>query len=163
MWALKGNICKHQVKVLMMLHPSLAEGTITRYCGSLAGTTEGGRGNMLDPVVHFPEDDTDTGAPCPTPAPVHPSGSQYPTQSREDMVKRIRNLTDEFMDAATGDRFLLKHLLADLHIVRGKQQTLLAQIKHGLVEPSQPELHFRRNDDGNDMSLKRRKDFLARR
>lgn len=42
------------------------------------------------------------------------------------------------MDAANGDSFLLKHLLADLHIVRGKQQTLLAQIKHGLVEPSQP-------------------------
>jgi len=29
-WALKGNICKHQIKVLMILHPELAEGTITR-------------------------------------------------------------------------------------------------------------------------------------
>ena len=162
-WALKGNICKHQVKVLMILHPSLAEGTITRYCGSLAGTTEGGRGNMLDPVVHFPENCTDTGPLCPTPTPWHPSGSQCRTQSGEDMEKRVRNLTDEFMGAATGDRFLLKHLLADLHIVRGKQQTLLAQIKHGLVEPSQADVHFRRNKDGNDMSLKRRKDFLERR
>ena len=161
-WALKGNICKHQVKVLMILHPSLAEGTITRYCGSLAGTTEGGRGNMLDPVLHFPEDGTDTGALCPTPSRVHPSGSQYLTQTRDDMEKRVRNLTKEFMNAATGDSFLLKHLLADLHIVRGKQQTLLAQIKHGLVEPTQGEVHFHRNEDGHNMSLKRRRDFLER-
>ena len=161
-WALKGNICKHQVKVLMILHPSLAEGTITRYCGSLAGTTEGGRGNMLDPVLHFPGDCTDSGPLCPTPSQVHPSCSQYLTQSGQDIEKRVRNLTDEFMDAASGDSFLLKHLLADLHIVRGKQQTLLAQIKHGLVEPSQLVVHFQRNEDG-DMSLKRRKDFLERR
>ena len=163
MWALKGNICKHQVKVLMILHPSLAEGTITRYCGSLAGTSEGGRGNMLDPVLHFPEDVTDTGAPFPTPARVHPSGSQYLTQSGEDMENRARNLTNEFMDVATGDNFLLKHLLADLHIVRGKQRSLLTRIKHGLVESTLAEMHFQRNEDGNDMSLKRRKDFLERR
>ena len=118
---------------------------------------------MLDPVLHFPEDCTDTGALCPTPARVQPSGSQYLTQSGVDMEKRVRNLTEECMVAATGDRFLLKHLLADLHIVRGKQQTLLAHIKHGLVEPTQAEVHFQRNEDGNDMSLKRRKDFLERR
>ena len=118
---------------------------------------------MLDPVVHFPVDCTDIGPLCPNPTPWHPSGSQCLTQSGEDMEKQVRNLTDEFMDAATGDRFLLKHLLADLHIVRGKQQTLVAQIKNGLVEPSQAEVHFRRNEDGNDMSLKRRRDFLQRR
>ena len=147
----------------MILHPSLAEGTITRYCGSLAGTTEGGRGNMLDPVLHFPGDCTDTGPVCPTPARVHSSGSQYLMPSVYDMEKRVRNLTEEFMDAASGDSFLVKHFLADLHIVRGKQQTLLAQIKHGLVEPSQADVHFRRNEDGSDMSLKRRRDFLERR
>ena len=163
MWALKGNICKHQIKVLMILHPSLAEGTVTRYCGSLAGTTEGGRGNMLDPVVHFPEDCVDTAPLCPTPVRRHPGGSQCPTQSGKDMEMRVRNLTNEFMDAATGDSFLLKHLLADLHIVRGKQQTLLAQIKHGLLEPSQEAVHFERIEDGNDMSLKRKRDFLDRR
>jgi hypothetical protein len=103
------------------------------------------------------------GTLCPTPSDVPPSGGQYITQSGHDLEKRVRNLTKEFMDAASGDSFLLKHLLADLHIVRGKQQTLLAQIKHGLVEPSQPDVHFRRNEDGTDMSLKRRRDFLERR
>ena len=66
------------------------------------------------------------------------------------------------MDAGRGNTFLLKHLLADLHIVQGKQQTLLAQVKHGLVEPSDVELHFSPNVDGCNMSLKRRKDFLDR-
>ena len=162
-WALKGNICKHQIKVLMILHPSLAEGTITRYCGSLAGTTEGGRGNMLDPVVHFPEDCADTGPMCPTPTVYRPSGNRGSRQSGEEMEKQARNLAEEFIDTATGDKFLLKHLVADLHVVRGKQQTLLAQIKHGLLEPSQPEVHFRPIEDGNNMSLKRRRDFLDRR
>jgi hypothetical protein len=64
------------------------------------------------------------------------------------------------MDAAGGNTFLLKHLQADFHIVRGKQQTLLAQMKHGLMEPLQVELHFNPIDDGCNMSLKRRKDFL---
>jgi hypothetical protein len=76
------------------------------------------------------------------------------------MENHVRNLAAEFVDVATGDAFLLKHLLADFHVVRGKQQTLLAQIRHGVVEPSQPDVHFRANHDGNNMSLKRRKDFL---
>ena len=162
-WAMKGNVCKHQIKVLMILHPSLAEGTITRYCGSLAGTTEGGRGNMLDLIVHFPYDCYDTGPSLITPTPNAAQGSQRVTPSEEDMEKKMRNLATEFMDAAIGNIFLLRHLLADFHIVRGKQQTLLTQLKHGLVEPSQLDLHFLPNDDGSNMSLKRRKDFLERR
>jgi hypothetical protein len=160
MWALKGNICKHQIKVLMMLHPDLAEGTITRYCGSLAGICEGGRANMMDPVVHFPEDCDDTGPSCSS-AMARATASRN-TASVTDMETTVRNLATELMAAATGDTFLLEHLLADFHIVRGKQQTLLARMKHGLVEPSQVELHFTPNDDGSNMSLKRRKDFLSR-
>ena len=117
---------------------------------------------MMDPVVHFPEHLGDTGPLCPTPTQSRASGSQCVTQSREDMEKHVRKLTDEFMAAPTGDTFLLKHLLADFHVVRGKQQTLLAQMKHGLLEPSQADVHFRRNEDGNNMSLKRRRDFLSR-
>jgi hypothetical protein len=118
---------------------------------------------MLDPVVHFPQDCNDTGPLCPTPTLSRPRGSQTSTQSGEDMEKQARNLTEEFMDVATGDRFLLQHLVADLQVVRGKQQTLLAQIEHGLVEPSEPEVHFQPNKDGKNMSLKRRRDFLERR
>ena len=146
----------------MILHPSLAKGTITCYCGSLVGTTEGGRGNMLDLVVHYPYDCYDIGPPGPTPTGMRASGSQCLTPSREDMEKHVRFLATKFMDTATGNTFLLKHLLADLHVVRRKQHTLLAQIKHGLVQPSQAELHFQPNSDGSNMSLKDRNDFLER-
>jgi hypothetical protein len=118
---------------------------------------------MLDPIVHFPDDCYDTGPNLITPTPNAAQGSQRVTPSEEDMEKKMRNLATEFMNAATGDTFLLRHLLADFHVVRGKQQTLLAQLKHGLVEPSQPDLHFLPNDDGSNMSLKRRNDFLERR
>ena len=79
------------------------------------------------------------------------------------MKIRFRNLADEFMDATTCDALLLKHLLADLDVDQGKQQTLLAQIKHRLVEPSQHDLHFHPNNDGSNMTLKRKKNFLERR
>ena len=146
-----------------MLHPGLAEGTITRYCGSLVGTKEGGRGNILDPYEQYPHESLDTGAPRSTPTLLRTRGSQSLTPSGEDMEKHVRNLAAEFMEVATGDTFLLKHLLADFHVVRGKQQTLLAQIKHGVVEPSQEDVRFQANDDGCIMSLKRKKDFLERR
>ena len=117
---------------------------------------------MLDPVVHFPGDSEDTRPSCTPATGPQVTGGERMTPCGEDMETAVRNLATEFMDAARGDTFLLKHLLADLHIVRGKQQTLLAQMKHGLVEPSQVELHFSPNDDGSNMSLKRRKDFLQR-
>jgi hypothetical protein len=79
------------------------------------------------------------------------------------MEKQACNLAEEFMDVATGDRFLLKHLVVGLHVVRGKKQTLLAQLKHGMLDPSQAEVHFWPNKDGNNMSLKRRRYFLERR
>jgi hypothetical protein len=118
---------------------------------------------MLDPLEHYPNDAYDSGAPSSTPTLIRTRASQCPTPSGEDMEKHVRNLAGEFVEAATGDTFLLKHLLADFHVVRGKQQTLLAQIRHGVVEPSQADVHFRANIDGSNMTLKRRKDFLERR
>ena len=117
MWAMKENICKHQIKVLQILHPSLAAGTITRYCGSLAGTKEGGRGNMLDPVEHFPNDSAIDEAPSSIPTVPRPRGSQCVTPSEQEMEKHVRNLAAEVVQAATGDTFLLKHLIADFHVV----------------------------------------------
>jgi hypothetical protein len=117
---------------------------------------------MLDPVVHFPQDCEDT-EPCSTPATGHHGiNAECIAPGVHDLETSARNLATEFMDAAGGNTFLLKHLLADFHIFRGKQQTLLAQMKHGLVEPSQVELHFSPIEDGCNMSLKRRKDFLER-
>jgi hypothetical protein len=118
---------------------------------------------MLDPIVHFPDDCYDPAPTLPTPTPKSGQSSQRVTPIEEDMENRVRNLATEFMDAATGDTFLLRHLLADFHAVRGKQQTLIAQIKHGLLKPCQADSQFLPNDDGSNMSLKRRRDFLEKR
>ncbi len=45
----RGNICKHQVKVLQLLHLELVEGTITHYCDALKGTVEGGLQHLFNP------------------------------------------------------------------------------------------------------------------
>jgi hypothetical protein len=45
-----GNICKHQVKVLRMMRPNLAEGKIARHLGTLKGTSRGGVAELLNPT-----------------------------------------------------------------------------------------------------------------
>jgi len=49
-----GNICKHQLKVLMLLHPNLVEGMIAWFCGSLKGTSQGGLKNLFSTQVGTP-------------------------------------------------------------------------------------------------------------
>jgi hypothetical protein len=49
-WAQCGNICKHQVKVLHLLHPKLAKGTIACYCGVLKRIVEGSFENLFSPT-----------------------------------------------------------------------------------------------------------------
>lgn len=44
-----GNICKHQVKVLQLLHSELVAGTIAHYCGALKGNVEGGLQHLFNP------------------------------------------------------------------------------------------------------------------
>ena len=55
-WAQRGNLCKHHIKVVMMMHPEMAEGTIARFCGRLAGNVNGGLQQLLTPrrVEHVP-------------------------------------------------------------------------------------------------------------
>ncbi len=45
----RGNICKHQIKVLMFLHLDLVKGTIACYSSSLSETFNGGLNNMFNP------------------------------------------------------------------------------------------------------------------
>lgn len=45
----RGNICKHQVKVLQLLHSKLVAGTIAHYCGALKGNLEGGLQHLFNP------------------------------------------------------------------------------------------------------------------
>ncbi len=49
-YAQRGNICKHQVKALQLLHPKVAKNTITCYCGVMKVTIHGGLQNLLNPT-----------------------------------------------------------------------------------------------------------------
>ena len=73
--------------------------------------------NILDFVAHFPDDCGDIGPSCPTVSGYRATGGKCFTPSGEDMETRLRNLADEFMDAATSDAFLMKHLLSNLDVV----------------------------------------------
>lgn len=68
---------------------------------------------MLDHVVHFPENCHVTRTLCPTLAILQGTTNQTLTPTGEDMEKRARNLAAKFVDTATSDMFLLKHLLAN--------------------------------------------------
>jgi hypothetical protein len=46
----KGNLCKYQIKVLQMMKPELANGTIIKVCGTLYGTRLGGVLALYKPV-----------------------------------------------------------------------------------------------------------------
>ena len=66
-WAQRGNMCKHHLKVVMMLHPDIAEGTIARYCGRLAGNVNGGLSQMLTPRRRDPPYLSKPTTPCSVP------------------------------------------------------------------------------------------------
>lgn len=114
-WAQQGNICKHVVKVLLMIRPDIAEGTIARFCGKQAGNATGGMGGLLSPTRLT---DTQGTAPSPIPAP-------RPTPTRRavpanDLGKAIRQLVIDLSEEVTGDTVLMDHLVADLNHVLGR-------------------------------------------
>ena len=51
MYACQGYICKHFLKVLQLLNPSFAEGTVARVCNNLQGTCVGMSQNGLTPIL----------------------------------------------------------------------------------------------------------------
>lgn len=59
---MKDNICKHQMKILKMMHLTLKEGTITRYYGSMRGIM-GGRLQMVLGSVGSAYNTTENAAP----------------------------------------------------------------------------------------------------
>ena len=52
-WALRGNICKHVVKILLMLRTDIAKGTIACFCGKHVGIVIGGIRELLTPLRRF--------------------------------------------------------------------------------------------------------------
>jgi hypothetical protein len=82
----KGNICKHQLKVLRITRPNIAEGNIAQYLGSLRGTTQGGLKNLIAHADdETPFDEVGSGLPStciPSPPPAPSSGPNSESASK---------------------------------------------------------------------------------
>ena len=162
-WAQRGNMCKHHVKVLTMMNPDLAEGTIARYCGRMAGTVNGGLQQLLTPrrqthvesQCHFtPSGDSAT-------VPVTPN--QTPQRCRtEDLPNTLYQQVTLLSEEVNGDSFLMEHLVAEFNLTLGRLRRMKAERREGTVHPVVGEPVFFTVNDGLGFKLGRRKDFLER-
>ena len=162
-WAQRGNMCKHHIKVVMMMHPDIAEGTIARYCGRMAGNVNGGLQQLLTPRrvrTHAPEEfctpcGGSTSVPVtPVPTPQRPRGADLP----ETLQQQIITLHEEVGD----DPFLLEHLIADLNQTIGRLRKLKVERRDGTFHQMTGTPTSETVDDGMGFKLGRNKDFLKR-
>ena len=159
-WAQRGNICKHLVKVLLMLRPDIAEDRIARFCGRQAGTIVGGMKQLLAPSTpqHHPPFSANT-TPILTPKRT-PLRNSVPAK---DLSNSLRQLVIDLSEEVMGDVVLIEHVLADLNQVIGRIRALKAEMKSGLVHPLVASPVLCTVNDGRGFSLIRDKDFLERR
>ena len=153
----RGNICKHQVKVLQMLHPHLAEGKIARYCGTLHGTSLGGLSQLLTPAT--------VGSPIQVHSPCLASTlvRQIPMKAPVDLDKLLLHQASDILEFAAANPRLKEHLHSEFNRAMGKLKTVLANDRSGHVYgvTGTPVLH--QVEDGMGMKLGRMKDFLEHR
>ncbi len=54
-WSLRGNMCKHQI-VVIIICTNIFQENIIHYCGTWYGSHRGGLGHMFTDPQHIPED-----------------------------------------------------------------------------------------------------------
>ena len=155
-WAQRGNMCKHHVKVVLMMHPEIAEGTIARYCGRLAGNINGGLRQLLTPqrVQPPPSAESDTPYSAVRPTPVKPVS--------QDIPATLSQLVITLGQEVAGDTVLMEHLVAEFNQTLGRIRRMKAEIKSGIVHPMEGTPVFSPVDDGQGFKLARRRDFLEK-
>lgn len=155
-WAQRGNICKHHVKVVMMMNPEIAEGTIARYCGRLAGNVNGGLQQLLTPRREQPPPPSET---------VTPASAPRPTPSRHramDLPETLQNQVILLAEEVAGDTVMMEHLVTEFNQTLGRLRRMKAEIQSGSVHPMAGSPVFHPVVDGQGFKLGRRKDFLER-
>lgn len=156
-WAARGNICKHLVKVLLMIRPDVAEGTIARFCGRQVGNVQGGMWHVLDPTMVSDHTECFPSPACtPKPTPAKKSGPV------KDVANTLRQLVVDLSQDVAGDPVLMDHLVAELNQVVGRIRSLKAEIRTGTVHPLVDSPVLRTVNDGRGFSLVRDTDFLER-
>lgn len=157
-WAQRGNICKHVVKVLLMLRPDIAEGTIARFCGKQAGNVTGGMQRLLDCSESIPYSPSRDSSPVATPVQTPARTAVTTNDLSESLVQLVITLSNEVY----GERLLMEHLVADLNQVVGRVKALKAEMRSGTLHPLAASPVLRTVEDGRDFSLVWDKDFLEK-
>lgn len=139
-----------------MMHPEIAEGTIARYCGRLAGNVNGGLQQLLTPRPEQPPPPTET---------VTPTTAPRPTPSRQramDLPETLRNQVILLAEEVARDTVVMEHLVTKFNQTLGRIRRMKAEIQSGGVHPMAGSLVFHHVVDGQGFKLGRRKDFLER-
>jgi hypothetical protein len=159
----KGNICKHQLKVLRMTRPDIVEGNIARYLGSLRGTATGGFKNLIaDANGEIPFDAVGPGvsegciqSPPRTPL-RHVLGERY-----EDNDDHMHQLIVKVVERAYRYPVVKHHLIYSLVTADTVHRGIEIQIQNRILHPTEPEAApFVPVNDNSGTRLKRIHDFL---
>ena len=162
-WAQKGNMCKHHVKVLTMMNPDLAEGTIARYCGRMAGNINGGLKQLLTPRRQNNAEPVGAFTPCGDSAGVPVTPNITPRwRTVEDLPDMLSQQILLLSEEVNGDSVMMEHLVAEFNLTLGRLRRIKAERRDGTLHPMQGEPVFFPVDDGMGFKLARRKDFLER-
>jgi hypothetical protein len=169
--SMKGNLCKHHLKVLRMTRPDLAEGGIVKVCGTLYGTSRGG----ISQLVQFPELPECMELPCESDRDRAPGTLRSDTETEEDappspeavdddrrLTESIDRLAASICDRALKHRIVKRHLEAELRAMDARHAAMELQISSGVLHPSLREATpFVGNDVNGSNTLRRHRDFLS--
>ena len=129
---MRGNICKHAMKVFKHLHPAVQDGFIIRFAGTLKGTIEAGTNNSV--IDAFESGRTvNSGDGASTPVGGERVGPQGQFQEFLFVLQEIESIV-------THDRSLTAFAVAQVNNVKGKIFDKQAKSQAGLLHPlSQPQ------------------------
>ena len=131
---MRGNICKHAVKVFKCLHPDIDDTLIIRHCGTLKGTIESGMDTLQ--VDAFKGSRTENTGGDPAPDELVRTQTSGPNGQFRDFLAELV----EIQELVTHDRSLTVFALAQVRSVKGKIFDRQAKAQAGLLHPlSQPQ------------------------
>jgi len=113
----------------MMMNPEIAEGTIARYCGRLAGNVNGGLQQLLTPRREQSPPPSET---------VTPAIAPRPTPSRQramDLLETLQNQVILLVEEVAGDTIMMEHLVTEFNQTLGRLRRMKVEIQSGSVHP----------------------------
>jgi hypothetical protein len=129
----------------MMMHPKLAEGTITHYCGALKGTIVGGLQNMFSLIQLMQMQETIYQVPS--------TSRTSNSRPRKNLENEVCNLEIEAVIEVWDNHILMENLVNMKQVTRRIIILTIAR-KHGLINPTQVDRYFQCNVHDLGSSLK---------